>query len=223
VAPLFELEQRLQVANDRLERARAALAPKHQGGEWEEFRKAHQDVLLLERQFAAAKGEEFAEPFGFPLIWDCGTPRPQLMANDGQAFLAFRLKEPRIQSDSGDTSVKGPKNEVPQAWGLVEFCGCISTRFGSPNDEVFEGHSLWGKGLEFYEAQRVVNSRWIREIETINKIHSMYNPVTWLELNHLVFWFHDSSFECIARAWKTETFRISRKEMLGIMVDRLMA
>ena len=45
-----ELERRLRTAAERRRRAIAALAPKHLGGEWEEYHAANQEVLLLERQ-----------------------------------------------------------------------------------------------------------------------------------------------------------------------------
>jgi hypothetical protein len=87
VTEINELERSLQVAVERLQRAISALAPKHKGGEWEEYHAAHQEVLRLERQLAAAKGEEYAEPCGFPLKWDAGAPMPHLMVNDNRALL----------------------------------------------------------------------------------------------------------------------------------------
>ena len=49
---IHDLEHRLSVAKERLDRAIAAMAPKHKGGEWEEYRAAEQEVLRLERQSA---------------------------------------------------------------------------------------------------------------------------------------------------------------------------
>jgi hypothetical protein len=37
-----ELEEQLSAARERLERAAKALAPKHKGGEWEEYWAAHE-------------------------------------------------------------------------------------------------------------------------------------------------------------------------------------
>lgn len=59
---IHDLERQLTAAGERLQRATTALAPKHKGGEWEEYHAAHQEVLRLERRLAAAKGEEYAEP-----------------------------------------------------------------------------------------------------------------------------------------------------------------
>ncbi len=83
-----------------------ALAPKHKGGEWEEYHEAHQEVLHLERQLAAAKAEEYAEPCDFPLRWDAGAPMPHLMVNDNRALLAFFLSEPDPNWDGTYVTIK---------------------------------------------------------------------------------------------------------------------
>jgi hypothetical protein len=89
-----DLENRLKAARGRLQRAIAALAPKHKGGEQEEYREANKEVLSLERQLGAAKGEEYAVPIDFPARWDVGAPLPCLFRNDHRAFLTFYLYEP---------------------------------------------------------------------------------------------------------------------------------
>jgi hypothetical protein len=220
---IHDLEHRLTIARERLQRAIAALAPKHKGGEWEEYRAAEQDVLGLERKLAAARGDEYAETLEFPVRWDAGAPMPHLMKNDHRALLAFLLSEPDPNWDGTYVTVKSPANEGPEPLGLVEFTRCISAKLGAPNDEVFEGHPLNGKGLEAYGAQRVVNSRWLKEVEKINSVHRMYRPESWRDLHHFIFWFHDSTFECLAESYKVETHRISMKALLGIMVERLIS
>ena len=218
---IHDLERRLAVANERHQRAITALAPKHKGGEWEEYHAANQEVLLLERQLAAAKGEEYADVCGFPLKWDTGAPIPHLMVNDNRALLAFVLSEADPGWDGSYVTVKSPGDEQPEPLGLVEFDFCLSAKLGSPNDEVFEGHRLAGRGLEAYGAQRVVNSRWLKELETINSVHHLYRPQTWREQTHFIFWFHDSTFECVARSFKVETHRTSMRALLRLMVERL--
>jgi hypothetical protein len=215
------LARQLDLANERLDRARKALAPKHRGGEWEEYRAAHQEVLRLERLWAASKGEEYAETIPFPVKWDAGAPMPQLLVNDYRALLAFLIGEPDPNWDGSYITSKSASAPSPEPLGLVEFAHCVSAKLGAPNDEVFAGHPLDGKGLDAYEAQRVVNSRWIEEIEAINSVHSMYRREYWQDLHHFVFWFHDSTFECVARSFKVETYRMSMKELLGLMVQRL--
>ncbi len=77
-----EIQKKLCTAQERLERAIKALAPKHKGGEWEEFRAACGTVLVLERELASAKGEQYAVPLDFPVKWCVGAPLPHLIAND---------------------------------------------------------------------------------------------------------------------------------------------
>ncbi len=52
-----------------------ALAPKHKGGEMEEWQAAYQELLVVERELAAARGQEYAVTIEFPAHWDGGAPR----------------------------------------------------------------------------------------------------------------------------------------------------
>ena len=72
-----------------------------------------------------------------------------------------------------------------------------------------------GKVLKFYTAQIVRNSKWVKELETINKVHSLYNPKEWRLLNRYIFWFHDNTFECIAKSYNIEVFQKSMDEVFG--------
>ena len=57
----LKLERQLKAAEACLKVAIAALAPKHEGGDWAEYQSAHQEVLQLKRKIAAEKGDEYAE------------------------------------------------------------------------------------------------------------------------------------------------------------------
>jgi hypothetical protein len=218
---VHEIEQRLSAARERLQRAASALAPKHEGGEWESFWDAHDAVLVLERELAAAKGEEHAIPLDFPVEWDVGAPLPQLLQNDYRCFLTFYVREDDPAWDGTYVTVKDPGSGEEESLALVEFAGCLSARLGAPNDEVFAGHPLNGKGLDSYTAQEVVNSRWLAELEAINSVHRCYNPARWRGLHHFIFWFHDSTFECIAESFKVELYQESMAELLARVCDRL--
>ena len=116
-----------------------------------------------------------------------------------------------------------PKAAEPESVALVQFHHCLSSKLGDPNDEVFHGHPLNGKGLEPYNVQIVRNSKWIKELETINKVHSLYNPKEWRLLNHYIFWFHDNTFECIAKSYDVEVFQKSMDEVFGEAAKRILA
>ena len=202
------LRARLAAAEERCRRAAQALAPKHQGGEWEEMLAANAALLHAERELAAALGEPYAVPLEeFPVWWDVGAPLPELVATDYSALLSFCIAERTEGWVARGVEAIEWSTRDQQLLAEVEFDRCISSRLGTPNDEVHEGHPLYGKGLEAYTAQRVVNSRWLAEAEAINRVHPCYDPQFWRELSHYVFWFHDSTFECLARSWKVDICR----------------
>jgi hypothetical protein len=51
----------------------------------------------------------------------------------------------------------------------------------------------------------------------------MYRPESWRDLHHFIFWFHDSTFECLAESYTVEAYRISMKELLAKMVERVIS
>jgi len=220
-----EIEKRLVAANERLERATQTLRERWRSEEQAESWAAHDAVLVLvlERELAAAKGEEYAVPLDFPVKWDGGCPLPHLLCNDYKALLTFILREAKPGADGSSVEIVGPQDEKARPLALVEFTPCVAAKLGSPNDEVFHGHPLQGRGLEGYTAQKVVNSRWLAEVEAINKVHHCYNPAFWRERNHYIFWFHDTTFECIAKSFKVELYRESVAAMLTRMCQRLLS
>ncbi len=218
-----EIEVRLSSARQRFQRAAKALAPKHKGSEREEFSAAHQAVLQLERELAAARNEEYAAPLEFCVRWDAGAPLPHLLRNDHSCFLIFYVREHNPGWDGTYVRVRDPESVEEQSLALVEFVGCVSARLGSPDDEVFQGHPLYGKGLETYTAQEVLNSRWLAELEAINHVHRSYNPERWRRLHHYVLWFHDTTFDCVAESFKVELYRESLADLLGRACKRLLS
>jgi hypothetical protein len=68
-----------------------------------------------------------------------------------------------------------------------------------------------------------VNSRWLAEVEAINKVHRCYDPALWRGRSHYVFWFHDTTFECIAGSFKVELYREGMAAMLTRMCQRLLS
>jgi hypothetical protein len=219
---VVDLETALCEAQARQSRAFAALAPKHRGGEMEEFYAACNAVLQAERDLAAAKGEEYAVPVEFPVRWSTGAPLPCLLQSDYRTFLSFFLQEDRNPNwDGTHVCVRSPGDGVSERIALVEFERCICTKMGTPNDEVLHGHPLNGKGLAGYQAMSVKNSRWLKELEAINAVHSCYKAETWREFNHYILPFHDSTFECVARGFKVEVFQIPLPDVLAEICGRL--
>ena len=214
-------EHQLRDAQSRYTRACEALAPIHKGGEWEEYHASHAALLAIEREIAEATGEEFAVLAGFPVQWDTGAPMPILVTNDRKTFLIFYMRVDDPNWDGTYVTVKYPANANADPMVLVEFQRCASAKLGDPNDEVFHGHPLHGKGLDGYTAQIVRNSKWLAELENINKVHSGCNSDRWRGLQHFVFWFHDSTFECIAEDHKVEVLHETLAEILARVYDRM--
>lgn len=120
-----------------------------------------------------------------------------------------------LQAERALSLAQGEENEPDPEWDgsyvtemrtmdihrivLVEFIGSYAFQFGGPNDEVIGGHRLWGRGLNPYSAHVIANSRWLAEMEQINKVHPRYHPDKWKTLKHYLLLFHDENFECLAR------------------------
>lgn len=216
------LEEHLAQANRRLKAAMAALAPKHKGGEMEEFRAARAEVLRLERALAESRNEPYAVPCNFPVKWDIGAPLPFLLCNDYRTFLTFYVREPDPNWDGTYVKVVNPASTEPLSLCLVTFKHAVSAKMGHPNDEVQRGHPLAGRGLEAYTAQIVKNSPWLKEVAKTNSVHPQHRPDRWTSLNHYVFWFHDSTFECLAESYDVETGSESMPELLRRVQEKLL-
>ncbi len=215
------LEQQLRVAQERYGKACKAMAPVHKGGEWEELRASHAALLVVERELAEAKEEEYAVPCDFPVQWDAGAPIPLLITKVLRTFLLFHIRVFDPNWDGTYVNIQDPANANADPMALVEFERCVSAKLGAPNDEVLEGHPLFGKGQESYTAQLVHNSKWLAELENINKVHSGYKADRWRNRNHYIFWFHDNTFECIAQSYKVEVFHETLAQILARVYDRM--
>jgi hypothetical protein len=189
---ISKFEKDLEAAEKRLAQAKGM----------NDYRFAREAALSLERKLAAERMEEYVDIIDFPVKWDIGAPKPYLIANGLHTLLVFYLQDDNLEND-GVESV-----------ALVQFYGCVSVKLGTPNDEVFYGHPLHGKGLEPYTAQIVRNSKWIKELEAINKVHPNYDQGLWRSLNHYILWFHDETFECVAESYEVEVFKKSMAEVV---------
>jgi hypothetical protein len=182
---------------------------------------ARATVRSLERQLAAARGQEYAEPFDFPVKWDVGAPMPHLLANGQHTFLVFYVRVDDPNWNGTYVKIRNPEADFAEPLAVAQFHRCVSAKLGDPNDEVLHGHPLADKGLEGYTAQIVRNSKWISELEAVNKVHSNYKPELWRSFNHYIFWFHDETFECVAKSYEVEVVNESMPELLAKLTKRL--
>src|SRR5258707_851658 len=214
IISVTDLQSALKAAQIRLKRA-------VQAGEIEEFAAAQEALLEAERALAAAQNEPHAVPIEFPVQWDTGAPLPYLLRNDYRTFLVFFLRDVDPEWDGTYVNIRHADDPSPSNLAVVEFERCVCTKMGTPNEEVFHGHPLNGKGLEGYCPLRVKNSPWIRELEAINAIHRGYRPEPWSKLNHYIFGFHDSTFECVAESFLVEARATTVPELLTEICGKL--
>jgi hypothetical protein len=126
---------------------------------------------------------------------DPGAPMPIVVADEGRVELAYVARSVRPASVEEDGVVVA----------VVRFERPRAHMFGPPNDEALSGHPLWGRGLRPYGAYRVERSSWIRAVVRMNAVHPRHRPERFAALTHYVFTFHDSTFECLAHGFQSET------------------
>jgi len=178
-ASTAELARLLELARARTDRAVRALAPKHRGGEMEEFHAAVEAQLEAERRLSLARNEPTAVPIAWELPWDTGATLPFVLASDLKTIVLYRIREATPGWDGSTARMVDPASDDEESIGLVEFHRCYAHRFGAPNDEVVAGHPLYGRGLQAYSAHRVVNSPWISQEKRTNSVHSGFREDHW--------------------------------------------
>lgn len=179
-------------------------------GSFEEQLNLWKQERLLKRKLSLLRNEETAVLIeNWQYAWDIGAPMPHIVGDGLNLFLIYYLAVPKRQKDESDSVA------------LVSFEHVISYKFGSPNDEVLEGHPLYEHGMEACKAHEVVHSSWIAELEKINSMHTGYDPEYWKTLKHYIFTFHDDMFECIAKGYTVEVFNTRFKEVVFTATERL--
>src|SRR5512134_3046796 len=93
--------------------------------------------------------------------------------------------------------------------------------FGPPNDEAFGGHPLAKRGLRPYSAAEVHKSSWLKLRIKMNSVHHRHSDALFAGLRHFIIAFHDSTFECLARAFTVSMFRGSINNAVAHMASML--
>jgi hypothetical protein len=149
-----------------------------------------------------------------------GAPIPFLMADEHRVVLAYYMQVREPGWDGSTVRVVGPTDgEEPVA--LVRLNGCSVHMFGPPNDEAFRGHPLAARGLRPYGSFRISESSWIRRLERMNSVHPRHRAERYWALQHLVFTFHDSTFECVCQGSDLRTTHGSIGSVIPEMVKLL--
>jgi hypothetical protein len=86
---------------------------------------------------------------------------------------------------------------------VVKCVGVIASRFGYPNDEALGADPLYPHGLKFYDVVEVLDSPWLHDINTRNRV--AFPNFAGYQHRHFFMAFHDSSFEVLCRRLEFQT------------------
>jgi hypothetical protein len=149
-----------------------------------------------------------------------GAPLPVVLADEHRLVLAYLAERLRDPGDGLVVLVVDPNTEG-ESVVIVEFSRYKAYFHGPPNDEAFKGHPLASRGLHPYGAFEVRESSWVRSLERMNRVHRYHEPERYQRLQHFIFAFHDSTFECVAEDFDISIHQGSMAGALPEMVRRL--
>lgn len=149
-----------------------------------------------------------------------GAPLPIILSDEHTILLAYLLQNTPENWDSSTIKVVDYETE-DEFLAIVKFNRYASFMFGNPNDEAFSGHPLYNRGLHPYAVFEIENSSWLRNLERINSVHPYHKPDHFQKYKHLVFAFHDSTFECVAESFDISIHEGSLESALTEMQKKL--
>lgn len=142
-------------------------------------------------------------------------PCPIILAEEHNLFVAY-IAHP--SDPNWDPAL--PDEETGERIAIARFERPYAHMFGPPNDEAFAGHPLAARGLSPWIVQEVLQSSWIRELERMNSVHPYHRPEAFSGYRHLVFAFHDSTFECVAKDFSVRLMRGWLHEAVASIAQR---
>ncbi len=183
-----KLEKRLSALKDE----REELRQKRLAGSFDELNQYDSEILSIERNICDLKKEEYAVPI------DLGVnicENPILVSNYGVALLFIIV-------DNSKTAV-------------LAFESVEEVLFGGLNDEVFESHSMIGRGLDVYGEYIIKNSTLKSELRQKNKVHDCYDEVYWNNLEHYLIRTKDGEFSCLAKSFSLKVYDLAIEEAVS--------
>jgi hypothetical protein len=145
-----------------------------------------------------------------------GAPLPVLLRDENSAVIVYFVQ---AKIATLDTAASLTADE-PMA--IVTFSPCYAVLHGPPNDETFSSHPLAQRGLHPYRSFEIKDSSWLRRLEEMNRVHPQHDPDRYAARRHFVIAFHDTTFECIALAFKVETVVSSHHVVIARMLRGLL-
>jgi hypothetical protein len=149
-----------------------------------------------------------------------GAPLPVIVSDEHRVVLGYYLEDTDPGWDGQTVRVVSP-TRASEPLALVRFAPCYAHMFGPPNDEAFSGHPLASRGLRPYGSFEVRHSSWIRRLERMNSVHQHHQPEAFSNRRHLIFAFHDTTFECVCEAFDVRIRQGSLAAAVPAMVKLL--
>ncbi len=150
-----------------------------------------------------------------------GAPNPMIACDEHALCLAYYIQDAPDGWDGSSVRVVGP-DSASETVALLRFEWCYAHMFGPPNDEAYTGHPLADRGLEPYSVFEVKNSSWIRQAERRNAVHPYHKAEHFFKnKRHFIFFFHDSTYECIAKSFNVELIQGSVKGALSDAIKNI--
>ena len=147
---------------------------------------------------------------------DVGAPCPVVVADESTLVLAYYVSSPLPPDWDGIPREVTIDSSVESA-ALVTFSGCRVHVQTEISDATIDGHPLYDRGLQSYNAFEVRQSSWIRQLEQFQAVQASPQPQWYSRLRHFIFAFHDSLFECVAEGFTVEIHGASIRSLLPRM------
>jgi hypothetical protein len=145
-----------------------------------QWHETEQHQLALERKIAELRGDEYATEFQFEEILGYNWFAIGGFGQDAKLICDLMNKSGSI---------------------VITFPQTMAMKFGGLNDEVFEGHPLYGNGLAINGCFIVNNSKWLNQLCSGMKLHRAFNHSLWEKMKHFLFRDKDGEFECLATGY----------------------
>ncbi|HZF51182.1 MAG TPA: hypothetical protein VE093_21130 [Polyangiaceae bacterium] len=157
-----------------------------------------QRMLELQRKICESRKEEFAEPIvldlPFGMEW-------YAVLGWSAATLLVNLYKP----------VDG------HACAAITFKHIFGVRMETLNDEIFEAHPLYRKGLDLAGVFKIKYSTWKHVVQKCHSYHECYDENLWQDVNHFLFRDKEGDFHCLAVEFKVNFVDIDLTQLRSRM------
>lgn len=154
------------------------------------------DALYTIKNDSVVELNEFPRP-------DTGAPCPVILPKERQLWLAYYIHhdDPSFEEKYSNIWCDSDEKCVDSCYAVVRMLSLAHT-FGPPGEDDFETHPLSKLGLRPFMVAEVKNSSWLASLTQAGLSDASITPST-ENYRHILFAFHDETFECIGREFKT--------------------